>query len=278
MSAMPHMTSVSPTNTFSSMPMQLTAVQSPIAPVLATTVQPYTSPPTGPSMDAKEERMEVLLKQLQDLLLNMIKSQDKSITKNERTNVWCVRCKGHGHYQNECPTPENVPMPPKPSKYCSNCNMTNHDTVHCRRKVYNSPAQPPLLQTPPIPMQMVAYRPPSQEYQTFMMAPMGDTNSMVHTNQPQVMAVIPQSNSQPMNNNNHNNNYRPPRRTMTCYRCGEVGHISTNCPNPRKQTGYVPMCGACKEQGHVSVDCPRRMMQPIRDLGCSIIIKASQSD
>ena len=165
--------------------------------------------------------------------------------------VFC--CKGHGHYQNECPTPENVPTQTKPSKYCRNCNMTNHDTIHCWRKAYNSPAQRPLLETPPILMQMVAYWPPSQEYQTFMMAPMGNTSSTVHANQPQAMAVIPQSNSQPMNNNN-NNNYQPPHRTVNCYQCGEVGHISTNCPNPRKQTGYVPMCGTCKEQGHVSED------------------------
>jgi peptide methionine sulfoxide reductase MsrB len=25
---------------------------------------------------------------------------------NERTNVWCKNCKGHGHVANECPTPK----------------------------------------------------------------------------------------------------------------------------------------------------------------------------
>ena len=61
--------------------------QSPIALMLAFTIQQYSLPSTGPHMDAKEERMEVLLKQLQDLHLNMIKSQYKQIIKNERTNV-----------------------------------------------------------------------------------------------------------------------------------------------------------------------------------------------
>ena len=84
--------------------------------------------------------------------------------------------------------------------------MTNHDTNQCQRKAYNTPAQPPLLQIPLIPVQMVAYRPPSQEYHTFMMAPMGNTSSTINSNQPQVMAVIPQSTSQLVRNNNNNNN------------------------------------------------------------------------
>ena len=107
-----------------------------------------------------------------------------------------------------------------------------------------------------------------------MMEPMGNTSSLVHANQPQVMAIIPQSTLQLVHNNN--NNYRPPRRTVTYYRCGEVGHISTNHPNPRKQTRYVPMCGTCKEQGHVSEDCPRRMMQPIHDLGSNVASSSKQ--
>ena len=90
MQLIPHMMSVPSISTFSSMPVQLMATQSPIAPVLATMAQQYSSPSIGPPMDAKEERMEVLLKQLQDLHSNMIKSQDKPITKNERTN-------GKGH-------------------------------------------------------------------------------------------------------------------------------------------------------------------------------------
>ena len=108
-----------------------------------------------------------------------------------------------------------------------------------------------------------------------MMAPMGNTSSTVHANQPQVMVVIPQSTSQPVHDNN-NNNYRSPHRTVTCYRCGELGHISTNYPNLRKQTRYVPMCGTCKEQGHVSEDYPRRMMPPIRDLGSNVALSSKQ--
>ena len=71
----PHMTSVPSTSTFSSLPVQPMVTQSPIVPVLATIAQQYSLPSTRPHVDAKEEKMEVLLKQLQDLHLNMIKSK-----------------------------------------------------------------------------------------------------------------------------------------------------------------------------------------------------------
>ena len=67
MQAMPsmlQMTSVPPTSTFSSMLVQPIGTQSPIALVLPTTIQQYSSLSTRPPTDAKEERMEVLLKQL----------------------------------------------------------------------------------------------------------------------------------------------------------------------------------------------------------------------
>ena len=107
-----------------------------------------------------------------------------------------------------------------------------------------------------------------------MMAPVGNSGQAINPNQLQVMAVMPQSNSQPMHNNG--NNFLPPRRMVTCYQCDEVGHISTNCPNPKKPTDYVPMCGTCKEQGHVSEDYPGRMMPPIRDLGSNVASSLKQ--
>ena len=62
----------------------------PSIPIASTAVPRYTPSSKIPIIDAKEDRMEVLLKQMQDLHLNMIKSQDKPMVKNERANVWCV--------------------------------------------------------------------------------------------------------------------------------------------------------------------------------------------
>lgn len=93
--------------------------------------------------------------------------------------------------------------------------MTNHDTSQCQRRNYNPLAQSPLHWIPSMPMQMVAYRPPLQEYQTFMMASLGNIGSAINPNQPQVMAIMPQPTSQLAQNNS--NNFRLPRRMVAYY-------------------------------------------------------------
>jgi len=49
-------------------------------------------------------------------------------------------------------------------------------------------------------------------------------------------------------------------RKLTCYSCKLDGHISRNCPNYKRQQ----FCFACKENGHVKMDCPN-----ISCSGCS---------
>ena len=74
MQLIPPMTNVHSMNAFSLMPSQ--------QPVMSQTTRPTVSP-TIPIIDTKEDRMEALLQQMQDLHLNMIKSQDKLTMKNE---------------------------------------------------------------------------------------------------------------------------------------------------------------------------------------------------
>ena len=45
-------------------------------------------------------------------------------------------------------------------------------------------------------------------------------------------------------------------RPQVCYNCGQEGHISAECPNPRVEGG-VKKCYNCGELGHISADCPQ---------------------
>ena len=51
---------------------------------------------------------------------------------------------------------------------------------------------------------------------------------------------------------------RPGRggRPQVCYNCGQEGHISAECPNPKVEGG-VKKCYNCGELGHISADCPQ---------------------
>ena len=62
-------------------------------------------------------------------------------------------------------------------------------------------------------------------------------------------------NGPPTNPATHN--YGPLERGkhIVCFNCGKLGHCRNDCPNPRKQEGYIPICGRCCESGHISTYC-----------------------
>ncbi|KFP90636.1 Zinc finger CCHC domain-containing protein 7, partial [Apaloderma vittatum] len=43
-------------------------------------------------------------------------------------------------------------------------------------------------------------------------------------------------------------------KNVTCRNCGRTGHLSKNCPTPKK----VPPCCLCSERGHLQNNCPAR--------------------
>ena len=45
----------------------------------------------------------------------------------------------------------------------------------------------------------------------------------------------------------------PARRIVTCYACGEQGHVRNNCP---KMRGREIECIACGKHGYVRRNCP----------------------
>ncbi|XP_060772661.1 zinc finger CCHC domain-containing protein 7 isoform X2 [Neoarius graeffei] len=44
------------------------------------------------------------------------------------------------------------------------------------------------------------------------------------------------------------------KKTVTCHNCNKLGHLSKNCPTPKK----APCCSLCGLQGHFLKSCPNR--------------------
>ena len=57
---------------------------------------------------------------------------------------------------------------------------------------------------------------------------------------------------------------RPRPDFKACYNCGEAGHLSADCPNPRSQSKFKgigragKMCYKCQQVGHMSFECNSR--------------------
>ncbi|XP_067409458.1 zinc finger CCHC domain-containing protein 7 [Emydura macquarii macquarii] len=52
----------------------------------------------------------------------------------------------------------------------------------------------------------------------------------------------------------HTNRYYATDKNVTCRNCDKRGHLSKNCPTPKK----VPPCCLCSERGHLQNTCPGR--------------------
>jgi hypothetical protein len=153
---------------------------------------------------------------------------------NQRTNVWCTNCGGHGHLPSKCSSAIT-----NKRKKCSYCGGRGHDITTCwnilevRTVVIDNNNQSwPKKNVNKTPYNVTSKRPFTRP-----------------NNQPPVW------NGPPTNPATHN--YGPPKRGkhIVCFNCGELGHYRNDCPNPRKQEGYTPICGRCHESGHISTYC-----------------------
>ena len=53
-----------------------------------------------------------------------------------------------------------------------------------------------------------------------------------------------------------------------CFRCDKLSHYANECPNPRKEERYTPVCGNCRQMGHIVKECnvkPRNFPPSERD-------------
>ena len=76
------------------------------------------------------------------------------------------------------------------------------------------------------------------------------------------------------NNNSWNSSHNDRggnRKSKGCFNCGEEGHSSRDCPQPRKERNpRVMKCFNCGEEGHMSKDCtqPRKERRPMKCFNC----------
>ena len=189
-------------------------------------------------------------KELSVQLVNAREKRPKAT--NQRTNVWCTTCGGHGHLPSECPST----LTPK-GKKCSYCGGRGHDITTCwnilevRVVVADNNSQPwPKKPPTKTPYSVTSKRPFTRPNVGPPYKP-GDGRLRWNDtyNQPLVW------NGPPTNPATHR--YGPPEKGkhIVCFNCGKLGHYRNECPNPKKQEGYIPVCGRCREPGHISTYC-----------------------
>jgi len=73
--------------------------------------------------------MEAIQKQLRELSVQITQGKNKRPrANNQRVNIWCSNCKGHGHLSNECISP----IGSAPVLRCTYCGAKGHDITTCR--------------------------------------------------------------------------------------------------------------------------------------------------
>ena len=203
--------------------------------------------PSDPIMDS----ITNLEKKFTELAVQVTSRKDKRPKPtNQRTNVWCSNCRGHGHLPTECPTPIGNAIE---GPICTFCGGSHHVS-----KCWNLGK---------VVAQVQAQNQEQWSKKDNSKAPYSITSKR-HFTRPNVGLPYKPGDGRPRWNDTYNapplwngpptnpdtHRYGPPEKgkMFVCYNCGELEHMLRECPHPRKQVGYEPLCGRCKEKGHTA--------------------------
>lgn len=223
------------------------------------------------SADSNETLLLNLTKKMEELAVNMAKDKEKRPKQtNFRPNIWCSNCKGQGHMVSECPSPSNMKV------CCQNCGK-NHPTENCwhlmQQPIFNNRTMVPMTEWDVHQVQTgngynwnnprpnTQYRNNSGNFQnhgTHLQSWPRNSNAgnVVPTGQPGsftkptwnapsrfIPVAVPNIPGGTV------------KRPIRCFRCRQMGHYASECPNERAQEDYVPVCGNCKQNGHTTSEC-----------------------
>ena len=177
--------------------------------------------------------MDVLTEQLQTLKVNTASVSNPTGAARDalRSNTWCGKCHQPGHLATEC-----TRKPTIPGAFCSYCLRKNHTEDICSLKEMHD-------------------RRKRDEEARFNLLESKMTNQDIGP-KPREFGSNFGPRRFPSQSYRGRQSGGGQRSEVECYRCGEKGHISPNCPNPRRSMDYKPLCSRCKGEGHTAKDCP----------------------